>query len=614
ATAVAARRAAPVMVGARHAGPAFAELPRTGFNRLSTGARLAVPLQRPQELPLSSAQQRLWFLDQLEPGSALYNINRALRLSGPLDLGKLKRALQSVASRHEALRTCFPVNDGRPSQRIAAEMVLPCDVHDLRTVSAANREVEARRLLALEAEKRFDLARGPLARVSIFRLADREYILLFSIHHIIADAWSVKLFFAELAAYYADEESRLPLLPAQYGDFAEWQREQIEAGALAQQIDFWKKQLAAAPLVLDLPTDRVRPVAPTSNGGKQTVALDHDLAQSLRQASRQENATLFMLLLSAFQILLARYSGQEDLLIGTPVAGRTLIETEPLIGCFINTIVLRADLSGNPSLRELIQRTRETVLSALSHQDVPFEKLVEELRPERSLGRSPVFQAMFVLQDETKPELTLTDLKATAMEAETATAKFELSLGVTEKPEGMDVWLSYSTDLFESASISAMLRDYENILRALVNNRAQRISELPALSWIAKFRAESASPAANGPTQAEFVAPRTPVEERLAEIWSEVLQVENVSVHANFFEVGGHSLLAAQVIARARHLFPADLTLRRLFETPTIAGLAESIYQLQTDATADEELAAMLAELSQLSEEEAQRRVANERV
>jgi len=581
--------------------------------RTHVGARPVVPLRSRQNVPLSSAQQRLWFLDQLEPGSPLYNINRALRLSGPLNLAKLERAVQSIASRHDALRTTFVVNEGQPCQRIASETILPCDFYDLRTLPGDSRDREAQRLLTIEAEKPFDLASGPLARVSILRLADDEHILLLSIHHIIADAWSVKLFFQELAACYSNEEKRLPSLRAQYADFSEWQRERIEGGALAQQIDFWKQQLADAPLLLDLPTDHARPAAPTSNGGRQTISLDHDLAESLKVAGREENVTLFMLLMAAFKILLSRYSGQQDLLIGTPVAGRPLVETEPLIGCFINTLVVRGDLSGAPSLGEVVQRTRERMLAAFTHQEVPFEKLVEELRPERSLSRSPIFQVMFVLQDETKAELTLPRVEVSPVEAETATAKFELSLGVTQKLEALDVWLSYSTDLFEPASIKSMLRDYENILRALVHDREQRISELAALNWVPRIRAEVRPATACVLTHREFVAPRTPVEERLADIWQEVLCLDAVSVHANFFELGGHSLLAAQVIARARHIFPADLTLRRLFETPTIAGLAESIYELQTDATADEELAAMLAELSQLSEEEAQQRVASER-
>jgi amino acid adenylation domain-containing protein len=591
-----------VVVGARHAVP--------------LRRRHVVPRRSAQYFPLSSAQQRLWFLDQLEPGGPLYNINRALRLSGPFDLAKLERAVQSVASRHEALRTTFGVNDGRPFQQIATETILPCEVYDLRAMPAATRDAEAQRLLKAEAEKPFDLAIGPLARVSVLRLADEEHILLLSIHHIIADAWSVKLFFQELAACYSNEEKRLPALPVQYADFSEWQRERIEAGTLAQEIDFWKDQLADAPLLLNLPTDHPRPTAPTSNGARQTVSLDHELAQSLKAASRNENVTLFMLLMAAFQILMSRYSDQQDLLIGTPVAGRPLVETEPLIGCFINTLVLRGDLSGNPTLSEVVRRTRERMLSAFTHQDVPFEKLVEELRPERSLSRSPIFQVMFVLQDETRPELALPEVKVSPVEAETATAKFELSLGITEKPEamggGMNAWLSYSTDLFELASIAAMLRDYENILRALVHNREQRISDLPALGWAPRMRGEVKQATVEVLTQREFVAPRTPVEERLADIWQEVLGLDAVSVHANFFELGGHSLLAAQVIARARHMFPADLTLRRLFETPTIAGLAESIYELQTEAAADEELAAMLAELSQLSDEEAQQRVASE--
>ncbi|HEV2828702.1 MAG TPA: amino acid adenylation domain-containing protein [Pyrinomonadaceae bacterium] len=574
---------------------------------------------RTRESPLSFAQQRLWFLDQLEPDSPLYNINRAVRLSGPLDLAKLEGAVQSIAARHEALRTTFVEVDGLPVQRVAPTTVLPFQLRDLRSVPATVREKELQRLLTLEAERPFDMTCGPLARVNVLRLAAEEHVLLLSIHHAVADAWSISLFFSELASFYLNEESQLPALRVQYADFAEWQRARLNGGALSAQLAYWKQQLANAPLVLDLPTDRLRPLMLSSHGARQAISLVQDLRQALKDVSREEGVTLFTLLMAAFQVLLARYSGQDDILVGTPVAGRTLVDTETLIGCFINTLVLRGDLSGNPSLREVIKRTREQALGAFTNQDVPFEKLVEELRPNRTLSRSPIFQVMFVLQDETKPDLMLPGIRVTPLEFDSTTAKFELALGVVEKAESMDVWLSYSTDLYEPASIAAILDDFTQVLKVIVSDCGQQLSDLPAVSWVTQTpRAEECFRTSiqdeQGTAAADFVAPRTPVEERLADIWSEVLQVEKVSVHENFFELGGHSLLAAQVIARARNVFSAALTLHRIFETPTIAGLAEAIYEIETSETEDDELAAMLAELNQLSEEEAQQRVANERV
>ncbi len=295
--------------------------------------------------------------------------------------------------------------------------------------------------------------------------------------------------------------------------------------------------------------------------------------------------------------------------MGTPVAGRTMLETEGLIGCFINTLVIRGNLSGNPTLRDVIKRTRETALRAYAQQELPFERLVEELRPERSLSRTPVFQVMFVLQDETQSELKLPGVEVTPVVAETATAKFDLTLGVTETSAGMEVWLSYNTDLYEAESITAMLKDFELLLGAVVENREQHLSDLAPLSWQPTTEHEATELSTDAKLSTEFIAPRTPVEERLASIWCEVLRVDLVSVNDNFFELGGHSLLAAQVIARTRTSLSSDLTLRRLFETPTIAGLAQAIYEMQTAETEDDELAAMLAELEHLSDEEAQQRV-----
>lgn len=564
------------------------------------------PADRSQQIPLSFAQQRLWFLDQLEPDSALYNISRAFRLNGPLDLDRLQQAFNAIVVRHEALRTTFVETDGRPVQLVAPHAELPLQVHDLRSIPSDTRSVEVERLIALEAERPFDLSAGPLLRLTVFRVADEENVLLLSIHHAIADSWSVNLFFQELAAFYLDSSGELPLLPIQYLDYSAWQQHADRDAQLA----FWKHELASAPLVLNLPTDHPRTLATSSRGAKQSISLNPDLSRLLKSASVQEGVTLFMLLMSACQILLSLYSGADDLLVGTPVAGRTLPETDGLIGCFINTLVMRGNLAGNPTLREMIKRTRETALRVYSQQELPFERLVEELRPERSLSRTPIFQVMFVLQDGTKPELSLPGVVVTPVVAETATAKFDLTFGVTEKAAGLDVWLSYNTDLFEAESVTAMLNDFKLLLEALVVDRQQHLSDL-AISWEPKSNVGTTEAAAEAEPQSQFIAPRTPVEERLASIWCEVLHLDRVSVNDNFFQLGGHSLLAAQVIARTRTSLSSELSLRRLFETPTIGGLAEAIYEMQTAETEDDELAAMLAELEHLSDEEAQQRVAN---
>ncbi len=573
----------------------------------TTGARTMPtihPVDRRQLIPLSFAQQRLWFLDQLEPGSALYNISRAFRLNGPLEVDRLQQAFNAIVSRHEALRTTFVETDGRPVQLVVPHLELPLQRHDLRSIHSETRSEELERLLALEAERPFDLSGGPLLRLTVFHTADEENVLLLSIHHAIADAWSVNLFFQELAAFYLDKPAQP--LPIQYLDYAAWQQ---HAGTDAQ-LAFWKHELASAPFVLDLPTDRPRTLATTSRGAKQSFSLNSDLSRSLQAVSLQEGVTLFMLLMSACQILLSLYSGADDLLVGTPVAGRTMPETDGLIGCFINTLVVRGNLSGNPTLREVIRRTRETALRVYSQQELPFEKLVEELRPERSLSRSPIFQVMFVLQDETKPELSLPGIVVTPVVAETATAKFDLTFGATETPAGLNLWLSYNTDLFEAQSITAMLNDFKLLLEAMVDDRQQHLSDL-VLSWEPKPHGGLTEASKDAQLPEKFIAPRTPVEERLASIWCEVLRLDQVSVNDNFFQLGGHSLLAAQVIARTRTSFSSELTLRRLFETPTIAGLAAAIYEMQTAETEDHELAAMLAELEHLSDEEAQQRVAN---
>jgi amino acid adenylation domain-containing protein len=569
-------------------------------------------VSRDQSLALSFPQQRLWFIDQLETGSSLYNINRALRLRGRLDAVRLNRAVQSVAARHEILRTTFVDHDGEPVQLIAPTIDIPFRTEQ---VCSENQEAELERLIEGEIETPFDLSRGPLLRTTLFRLADDHNVLLVSIHHIIADAWALKIFFEELAKFYDSEinDVQLPDLPIQYADFAAWQRTNTNGDALGEHLTYWKAQLEAAPFLRNLPSDFPVPSAPSFAGAQQSMVLPAQLYQALRNTCRQEGVTLFMLLLGAFQIMLGVYSGLDDILVGTPVAGRDLIETEPLIGCFINTLVLRGKLSGDPTFREVLRRTRDVAIDAYSHQSVPFERLVEELQPERSLNRSPLFQTMFVLEDQSAPEFTPRGIEVESLRLNSSSAKFDLTLGAIEKADAIEIWFSYSTELFAPESITAMLHDFKQTLETIVQDPTRTVSQSLQLRWRPKVPATVFSETSAGARQKpKFVAPRTPIEERLGAIWNDVLQIERVGMLDNFFDLGGHSLLAAQVISRARTALSVELPLRRIFETPTVAGLAAAIYEMQTAETEDDELVAMLADLSQLSDEEAQRRFSEE--
>jgi amino acid adenylation domain-containing protein len=569
-------------------------------------------VSRDQPLALSFPQQRLWFIDQLETGSSLYNINKALRLRGRLDAARLNRAVQSVAARHEILRTRFVDHDGEPVQLIAPAINIPFRCEQ---ATSENQEAELERLIKAEIEKPFDLSSGPLLRAILFRLADDYHVLLVSIHHIIADAWTLKIFFEELAKFYDAEikDVQLPDLPIQYADFAAWQRTNTNGETLGEHLDYWRTQLQSAPFLLNLPGDFPIPATPSFAGAQQSMVLPSQLSQVLRSTCRQEGVTLFMLLLGAFQILLSVYSGLDDILVGTPVAGRDLIETEPLIGCFINTLVLRGKLSGDPTFREVLKRTRDLAIDAYSHQAVPFEKLVEELQPQRSLKRSPLFQTMFVLEDQSAPGFTPRGIDVESLRLDSSSAKFDLTLGAVEKADSLEIWFSYSTERFAPESITAMLHDFKHTLETIVQDPTRTVSQSLQLRWRPKVPATIFSEISAGARQKpKFVAPRTPIEERLGAIWNDVLQIERVGVLDNFFDLGGHSLLAAQVISRARTALSVELPLRRIFETPTVAGLAAAIYEMQMAETEDDELAAMLADLSQLSEEEAQRRFTEE--
>jgi amino acid adenylation domain-containing protein len=455
-----------------------------------------VPVARDTDPPLSFAQQRLWFLDQLNPGLSNYNMATALRLSGALDVAALRRSLAEVVRRHEALRTTLPSTEGRPVQRIAPEAELELPLEDLSRLPEAEREAEARRLAREEAATPFDLAAGPLFRARLLRLGDEEHVALFTMHHIISDGWSMAILVREVAALYeagvTGRASPLAALPIQHADYSAWQRDWLRGEVLERHLDYWRAQLADAPAATELPADRPRPPVMSFRGAWEDVALPAELSGALAALSRREGATLFMTLLTAFQVLLHHYSAQTDIVIGSPIAGRNRTEIEGLIGFFVNTLLLRTKLAGNPTFRELLRQVRETALEAYAHQDVPFEKIVEELQPERDLSRQPLFQVVFALGNVPRPNVELSgltinpfvddDAQPAADGDEKRTAKFDLTLSLRETPEGLRGSVEYNTDLFDAATIRRLLDSWQSLLAGVVADPSARISELPVLT------------------------------------------------------------------------------------------------------------------------------------
>jgi len=438
------------------------------------------------QCPLSFAQQRLWFLDQFGPGSSVYNIPNAVRLMGLLDVTALEKSLNEIVQRHEALRTTFSAVQGEPVQIIAPTLPLKLPLTDLRELPANDREAKLRRLAAREARLPFDLARGPLLRAALLCLGEKDYVLLLTIHHIVSDGWSMGILFRELSTFYkafcTGKPFQLPEPPIQYADFAVWQRQWVQGETLENQLSYWTDRLVGAPPLLELPTDRPRPSIQAYRGGRHSLILPASLTRALYARSREEGVTLFMMLLAGFKILLHRYTGQVDIIIGSPVANRNRVEIEELIGFFVNTMVLRTDLSGNPTFRELLGRVREVCLGAYAHQDLPFEKLVEELQPERTLSHSPLFQVMFILQNTPGSTLQLPGLTLNPMEVNSGAAKFDLTLSMGEGTEGLHGELEYDTDLFDASTIERMARHYQTILEGILADPEQRLSELPLLT------------------------------------------------------------------------------------------------------------------------------------
>lgn len=441
--------------------------------------------RRDQGLPLSFAQQRLWFLDQFEPGSPLYNIATAVCIAGPLDLPVLERSIGEIVRRHESLRTTFSIDGSRPVQVIGSQSEVILTVADLRN-GLGDRQREAMRLAAAEARRPFDLEKGPLIRTTILQLEDEAFWLLFTMHHIISDGWSMGVLIQELGSVYEacrqGRPSPLPELTIQYADFAVWQREWLKGPALERQLEHWRGRLAGSPPKIDLPTDRPRPPVQTFNGAVEPFALGSDLTAKLRKLSREEGVTLFMALLAVFDGLIYRYTGQQDILVGTPVANRNRVDVEGIIGFFVNTVVIRTNLCGDPAFRELLHRVREASLAAYAHQDLPFEKLVEELNPPRELSHSPLFQIMLDLQSSSLHGLRLTGLSLRPLVVENRTAKFDLTLTMADGEDELSAALEYNTDLFEPATIRRMLRHFEALLEGALGQPGAPINLIPLLS------------------------------------------------------------------------------------------------------------------------------------
>ncbi|HVG08218.1 MAG TPA: amino acid adenylation domain-containing protein, partial [Thermoanaerobaculia bacterium] len=534
------------------------------------------PAPRDGDLPLSYAQERLWLLEQLEPETGLYNIPLALRCRGDLDTEALLQVLARIVQRHEVLRTSFPAVDGRPRQVVGDAGPFILDRVDLSALPEAEQEERWREMVREEARRPFDLTRGSLLRATLARRSPQDHGLLLVVHHIAADGHSIELLVGEIASLYADIAAggagALPELPIQYADYTVWQRRHLEDGDFADQLAYWRQRLEGVP-PLELPADR-EPAEVSSAGAVRRLALSAELSHRLRAQAREERVSLFMVLLAGFAALLREESGQSDIPVGVPAANRVRPELESLVGLFVNTLVLRIDLAGDPTVRELLAGVRRLAVEAYSNQDLPFEKVVEDLQPKRSLSRNPLFQVMLNLQTGI-PGHCVGSLALEPEAIESGSSKFDLTLLAVDRSPLLDLFLEYRSDLFEAVTVDRLLRRLEALLATFALHPKRRISELMT------ERGAPAPVRGPGPQRphrpSTLQAPRTPMEEVVASVLASVLGRERIGREEDFFELGGHSLLAAQAVARLRQAFSVELGLRRLFETPTVAGLAMAV-------------------------------------
>lgn len=567
--------------------PTIEELARQVMVARLSGVReelpAILPAPRDQPLPAAFSQEELWVIDRVQEGPSPYVLSSAARLSAPLDERALEQSLNEVVRRHESLRTRFADIEGQLVQVVEPHIPRPLKVIDLSASRADRREEEVRRYA--ESRPPFDLTQGPLATVEVLRLAPDEHVVLIRMHHIVYDGWSMSVLTRELVSAYLAFASGLPSpleeLPIQYADFAAWQRNRIQGEVLERLRNYWLPQLEDLP-TLELRTDRPRPDVRATYGAHCEYQLSSRLSRAVSQLGSAQGATPFMTVLAAFQVLLYRYSGQEDFAVGTPVAGRLRPETEGLIGDLTNDLVLRADLSGDPTFRQIVGRVRETVLQAFNYQEMPFAQLVRDLNPRRSLNRYPVIQTELIFQNTPATAVELSGMEWDDFDAiaRDAGADLDLSLIAIEADEGLQLCMSYRTDLFDESTIRLMLEQLESLLQAVSLDPDHTLSQLapdvrpePHPGNSDRRSTEAAAPATKA--DAQRVAPRSNVEQQLATIWAEMLGADDVGVHDNFFDLGGYSLLAVQMMARACADLKTELSAGTVFAASTIAELAQ---------------------------------------
>ncbi|NJM73456.1 MAG: AMP-binding protein [Scytonema sp. RU_4_4] len=431
-------------------------------------------------------QQRLWFIQQLEPQNSGYNEFSCLQLTGAVNVAILEKSFNEIIKRHESLRTSFETLDGQPVQVIHPTVTLKLPVVDLRNLPPTSQDVEVELLSAEITQKPFDLAFCPLLRVMLLQINEQEHLLLLVTHHIVCDVWSTQVQSQELAGIYeafsTEKPSPLPELPIQYADYSIWQHQWLQGEREKTQLSYWKQQLADAPTTLSLPTDRQRPPLQSFKGARRHFKLSSRLTDMLRSLSKKQGVTLFMTLLAAFQAQLYRYTAQEDICIGSPIANRNHADIEELIGFFVNTLVLRTDLSGNPSFLELLNRVREVCFGAYSHAELPFERLVGELHPERNLSHNPLFQVMFVLQEDNDKDLVLPGLTLKWLQKHSGRALFDLTLNVVDAKSELWGYWEYNIDLFDASTVERMVGHFTNLLEDVVSQPEKCLSDLTLLT------------------------------------------------------------------------------------------------------------------------------------
>lgn len=544
------------------------------------------PTPRDRDIPLSFTQERLWFLDRLEPGTAAYNIPLAFRLRGTLNLAALEQSLREILHRHEILHSICATVAGKPVLKIMPPSDAPLAVIDLRELPEQKRKEQEVELLHQNAQNPFDLDTGPLWRATLLQLDSAEYILSITVHHIIFDGWSEGILLRELGALYnafcTGQSSPLSELPIQYADFAVWQRQWLQGDFLQALLDYWKAQLDNKLSKLQLPTDHPQPTQPTRRSACCKLILPQALTESLKTFSRQEKTTLFATLLAAFNVLLHRYTEQENVFVCSPIANRNRKELQSAIGYFVNLLILRTDCSGNPSFRELLVRVRQTVSGAYAHQDLPTQQLVENLN-----GAIPLSQVMFVLQNTPQQALELSDLTVSPLDVDSGTANFDLALSMVETSENLTGVLKYNADLFEQAAIAQMLQHFQAVLEQAITQPDTPLSQLLPLNEAEQEQLKQKrrhynltdSDSCQRRSKQPYIKPQISLELQLVNIWEKVLKIQPIGVQDNFFDLGGESLLAMGVFNQIEKLLGRELSVNLLLEAPTIAQLAKVLEQ-----------------------------------